>query len=165
MNDTYFQRYIQKAPKDSVVDSLVDSAEQVRGYLSKLTEEQWNYRYADGKWSIKEMVVHIIDTERIMVYRALRFARGDKQELPGFDQDIYVEGSEADKRKSEDILNEYLANRMSTLSLFRTLSNESLGRSGSFSSQSPLSVRDIGKLVSGHEIHHLDILKERYYNL
>lgn len=165
MNDTYFQRYIQKAPKDSVVDSLVDSAEQMRGYLSKLTEEQWNYRYADGKWSIKEMVVHIIDTERIMVYRALRFARGDKQELPGFDQDIYVEGSEADKRKSEDILNEYLANRMSTLSLFRTLSNESLGRSGSFSSQSPLSVRDIGKLVSGHEIHHLDILKERYYNL
>lgn len=165
MNDTYFQRYIQKAAKDSVVDSLVDSAEQMRGYLSKLTEEQWNYRYADGKWSIKEMVVHIIDTERIMVYRALRFARGDKQELPGFDQDIYVEGSEADKRKSEDILNEYLANRMSTLSLFRTLSNESLGRSGSFSSQSPLSVRDIGKLVSGHEIHHLDILKERYYNL
>ena len=165
MNDTYFQRYIQKAPKDSVVDSLVDSAEQMRGYLSKLTEEQWNYRYADGKWSIKEMVVHIIDTERIMVYRALRFARGDKQELPGFDQDIYVEGSEADKRKSEDILNEYLANRMSTLSLFRTLSNESLDRSGSFSSQSPMCVRDIGKLVSGHEIHHLDILKERYYNL
>lgn len=159
---SFYGGYIDLVKSDvTVVEALNQSFSLVLEYFENLSEENANFRYAQDKWSLKEMLLHCIDTERIMVYRALRFSRNDTTELPGFDQDIYVLESEASKKNIAQLIEEYKSVRNATLSLFKGFSTEQLKRSG-IANGKRMSVRALGFVISGHELHHLNICKERY---
>ncbi|TGE06059.1 DinB family protein [Hymenobacter fodinae] len=161
----YYNLYIRNIPAGhDPLQKLREQPKLLKKLLSDLTEEQGKLRYAPGKWSIKEMLVHMIDTERIFAYRALRIARGDQQPLPGFEQDDYVPASGADARTMQSILHEYDTVRAATLSLFESFGPEAFMRTGT-ASNSPTSVRALAYIVPGHEAHHLHILQERYLPL
>ena len=124
------------------------------------------YRYAENKWSIKEILVHIIDDERIFAYRALRYARFDKTELPGFEQDDYTFYSGADERSLESIFEEYEAVRNSTIAMFNGFPSEAFARSGTSTGNiNNRTVRALAYRIAGHELRHIKVIKERYLNL
>ena len=159
--DAYFSRYIDKV---SDVDVLAFLAKQVEGTvteLSRLSDQQARHRYAPGKWSIKEIVGHIADTERIFVYRAVCFARGEKQHLPGFDENDFVAGARFDDRPMKDLLAELTAVREASIRFFSGLNADELTRSGTASGKQ-YSVRAIAYILAGHERHHLGVIRERY---
>lgn len=161
----YFDNYISRVPAGA--EPLTVLAEQpagLRQLIGGLTEEQALTAYAPGKWTIKEMLLHIIDTERIFAYRALRIARGDQQPLPGFDENAYAEESGANARSLSDLFQEYDAVRQATLTLFRSFTPAQLDRTGT-ASNNPLSVRALLFVLPGHEAHHRHILRERYLPL
>jgi hypothetical protein len=159
----YYKNYIQSIEKNgkSIVDSLYSSQAQFENILRSLPKEKEGYAYAEGKWTIKELIQHIIDTERVFCYRAMSFARNDKTSLPGFDQDIFVDNSFANTRDYNELLDEMKTLRESTIQLFKSFSEDVLLRIG-IGSGSNMSVRAIGYLFSGHQIHHLNIIEERY---
>ncbi|GAB3202281.1 putative damage-inducible protein DinB [Pontibacter aydingkolensis] len=157
----YVGNYIKEAKADDLIEGLTASYSYIAGLMQGLTEEQLLHRYAEGKWSIKELLVHMLDTERIFSYRALRFARQDRTELPGFDENAYVAPSKADSRDINSILAEYTAVRTATIELFKSFDEEALNQKGKASGLE-LSVRALGYTILGHEIHHLRILRERY---
>ncbi|SHK69763.1 DinB family protein [Hymenobacter psychrotolerans] len=159
----YYGTYVRLITADPLAALQTQPAE-LRRLLAGLTEEQAQFRYAAGKWSIKEMLVHMIDTERIFAYRALRISRGDTTALPGFEQDDYVPTSEADARPLASILHEYDTVRAATLSLLGSFSAAQLSRRGTASGQ-PVSVRAMSFIMAGHEAHHLHILQQRYLPL
>ncbi|OKL39788.1 DNA damage-inducible protein DinB [Pontibacter flavimaris] len=129
--------------------------------MQGLAEEQLLHRYAEGKWSIKEMMVHLIDAERIFSYRALRFARQDKTELHSFDENLYAQTSKADARDINSIIAEYTSLRTSTIELFKSFDEEALQQVG-VASGKEVSVRALGYTILGHEVHHQKIIRERY---
>ncbi len=157
----YVSNYVQQAQTDDLIEGLTASYVFIMGMLQGLTEEQLLHRYAPGKWSIKEVMVHLMDSERIFAYRALRFARQDKTELPGFDENHYVPASKADAREINTILAEYIAVRNATIELFKSFTEEDLNQTGTASGLT-LSVRALGFIILGHEVHHLKIIRERY---
>ena len=130
-------------------------------FFSAIPKEKLEYRYQPGKWSIKEILLHIIDTERIFMYRLLRIARKDTTPLAGFDQDIYVAPSEANSKSIEDLIGEFSATRMYSLNLISSISDENLKNIGT-ASDSPVSARACGFILLGHSIWHINIIKERY---
>ncbi|TXK50735.1 DinB family protein [Pontibacter qinzhouensis] len=156
--------YVEAAKAEDILAGLAASQQFIINSMLELKEAQLNLRYQPGKWSIKEVLVHVADTERIFAYRALRFARHDKTPLPGFDQDIYVEPSKAAARTITSILNEYAAVRQSTIELFKSFDEEALNQTG-LASNNEISVRAIGYAILGHEIHHLRIIREKYLQL
>jgi hypothetical protein len=158
---TFYKNYIQLAPDLSIPKALIHSSELFLSFFENLTEEKALYRYAPQKWSLKEVLLHCIDTERIMSYRALRFARNDNAELPGFNQDDYVSNSNADQKSVISLLEEYDCTRKATLSLFSSF-NEEIERRSGIASGNRMSVRALGYVISGHELHHLNVCKERY---
>jgi hypothetical protein len=123
--------------------------------------DKFDYRYAEGKWTIKEIIQHLIDCERIFSYRALRFSRNDKTPLPGFDEDSYNENTAGNLRSLQDLLTELAVVRQSTLSLFKSFSQEQLLRIGN-ASDKEISVRAIGFIILGHQKHHQHIFQQRY---
>jgi hypothetical protein len=129
--------------------------------MRAVPEEKLSYRYAEGKWTIKEIMAHLIDDERIYAYRALRFARNDQTELPGFDQDDYAIESAANERSLDDLLEEFAAVRRSTIALFNSFDERVWTRSG-VASGNVMSVRAAAYHIAGHELRHLNIIKERY---
>jgi len=158
----YYERYTALVPAGhNPLELLRSQPQQLRQLLAGLTEEQGRFAYAPGKWTLKEMLVHVIDTERIFAYRALRIARGDQTPLPGFEQDDYVPTSGANARSIQNILAEYDTVRAATLSLLQSFGPEHVSRTGT-ASGNPVSVRALGFLMAGHEAHHLHILQERY---
>lgn len=157
-----FRGYIEQAPSSDVAVSLEVSEEMTIGLMSELTAEQWQTAYAPGKWTLAELFLHMIDTERIMSYRALRFSRGDQTALPGFDENAYVPMSDASNRSAESLLDEFIAVRQSTYLLFSNMSEEQMARTGSFSGYDPISVYEIGLIIAGHVVHHLGVVEERY---
>ena len=158
----YAIMYISLLPEDGlVVKHLKDNLKALRDFIFALPEGKLTYRYAKDKWTIKEVLVHVIDTERIFAYRALRFARNDKTELPGYEQNDYVPYSRAGERSLENIFEEYAAVREATLSLFESFNEEDLLRSG-IANGNPASVRALAYQIAGHELHHMKIIKERY---
>jgi|SRR6056297_67744 len=157
----FYSRYIDKSKGASLLDILEGSRKQIIKMLQQLSEEQAEFRYEDGKWSVKEVIGHMSDTERVMNYRALTFARGDSHELPGFDQDSYVEAANFNDVPLDNLLAAYDVVRSSTISLFSSFTDEMLLANGS-ASGSVFSVRALGFVIAGHEIHHLEILKEKY---
>ncbi len=159
-SDFYF-RYINQVQEEYFLQALMDNAENTPIFLNQLSLSQWHHQYASGKWTIKEVILHVIDSERIFAYRALRIARGDQTPLPGFEQDDYVPLSNANERSPESIINEYKAVRNATLAMFKNFDEEMLNRIGT-ASDSPVSVLALGFIIAGHEQHHLNILKERY---
>ncbi|UCG51812.1 MAG: DinB family protein [Candidatus Latescibacterota bacterium] len=157
----YFERYIKRVPDGDILDILAGQIERVYEFLGGIDEESAAHRYGPDKWSIKQVVGHIVDCERVFSYRALRFARDDKTPLPGFDQDEFVTRGHFDQRSLDDISNELRAVRLATLALFRSFEPEILLRRGT-ASGFEFTVRSIPYLVAGHELHHLDVIQDRY---
>lgn len=158
----YFEKYIQLVEKEvSVVKNLKSSQKEFDVILKNISTEKQNFSYAEGKWTLKELIQHIIDTERIFCYRALCFARNDATSLPGFDQDIFVKNGNANQLDFKKLLKEMKLVRKATIYLFNSFSDESLLRVGT-ASGNKISVRALGYLSSGHQLHHLHIIKERY---
>ena len=157
----YYGRYITLVGGNDVVAALEDQPRETLALLSGLSEEQGDYRYAPGKWSIKEMLGHVIDAERVFSYRALRFARNDRTPLASFEQDDYVRSGGFGDRRLADLIEEFVCVRRATVWLFRTLSPEAWMRRG-IASDNPVSVRAVAYIVAGHELHHRRVLQEKY---
>ncbi|WP_276497453.1 DinB family protein [Pontibacter litorisediminis] len=153
--------YIKQAQADDLIEGLTASYVFITGLVQGLTEEQLLYRYEPGKWSIKEVLVHMMDAERIFSYRALRFARQDKTELPGFEENQYAKASKADARDINSIVAEYTSLRTATIELFKSFDEEALQQKG-VASGLEVSVRALGYIILGHEVHHQKIIRERY---
>lgn len=157
----FYQTYIGKSTDLPLKLGLPVNFEKVLYFLNSIPLERHEYRYAPDKWTIKEVVQHMMDTERIFIYRALRIARRDQTPLPGFDQDEYVVPSQANKRTFESLLSEYKSIRHATDALFNSFDDEMLVAIG-IASNSPISVRALGFIIMGHENHHCEVLRERY---
>ena len=158
----YTIMYIGLLPDDGLIlKHLEDNQRATAEFLRTLPEDTLTYRYAEGKWTIKEILAHLIDDERIYAYRALRFARNDQTELPGFEQDDYALESGANKRSLDELLEEFAVVRKSTIALFNSFDEHVLCRSG-VASGNVMSVRAAAYHIAGHELRHLKIVKERY---
>ncbi len=160
---SYYRPYIMTMVENGkgLIENMNDSLKDILSTLNKIPETKQLYKYADGKWTIKELVQHIIDTERVFAYRTLRFARKDSTDLPGFDQDAFNVTANANSRNFKELLEELFLVRKSSISLFKSFDSETLKAIGTVSG-SEMSVRAIGYIISGHSLHHLKVLKERY---
>ena len=160
----YAEMYMKLLPDDGLIlKHLADNFEQVKNLIYKLPQEKLLYKYAEDKWTIKEILVHIVDDERIYAYRSLCFARDEKQSLPGFEQDEYALMSKANERDLDNIFEEYEAVRRSTIALFNGLPEESLLRKGTGSSSyHAATVRALAYHIAGHEQQHINIIKKKY---
>lgn len=159
--NSYYENYVSKAGDLSLLEALNESFNVTLSFFNNISEDKMEYAYAEGKWSIKEVIQHIIDTERVFAYRALRFSRNDKTELPGFDENAYTPSSEANRRAKVSLIEEYSNVRKSTINLFKSFTNGMLLQSGK-ASGGDMSVRAIGFINIGHEKHHCQVIKERY---
>lgn len=159
--NAYYGTYINKTEGLSLRDDLKRSGEKTISFLNSIPLDKLEYRYAEGKWTIKEIIQHLMDAERIFAYRALRIARKDQTPLPGFEQDDYILPSQANKRSIDDLINEFKAIKSATVALFDSFSDEMLLSLGTASKNS-ISVRALGFIIMGHEIHHCNVIKERY---
>lgn len=159
----YFSRYIDPtiASGKSIIENLEESQHNFENTLKNISEEKQNYAYAEGKWTLKELMQHIIDTERIFCYRALCFSRNDQTSLPGFDQDLFITEGNANERPFHDLLEEMAVVRKGTIQLYKSFSEEALKRVG-VGSGNNMSVRAAGYIISGHQNHHVIIAQERY---
>jgi uncharacterized damage-inducible protein DinB len=159
--NNYYQRYIDLATEEDVVGALDAQSHETAILLRGLSEQQASHRYAPDKWSVKQLVGHVTDAERIFAYRALSIARGETKALPGFDQEPYVANSGADERSIADLAEELAAVRRANVMMLRGLSDEAWRRTGT-ASDNPISVRALAFIMLGHERHHMRILHERY---
>lgn len=159
--NSYYQVYIDKAGDGNVFEELSKNLNTIIHFFESINVEKLHYRYAEDKWTIKEILQHIIDTERVFAYRALRASRNDRTDLPGFDQDAFVVHSHANQKSIVNLLSEYKSVRMATLSLFESFDDRNLAETGIINGSS-LSVRAIGFIIVGHENHHLEIIHKRY---
>ncbi|MAY83772.1 MAG: damage-inducible protein DinB [Flavobacteriales bacterium] len=157
----YYQSYIEKVPEGNLVDLLDFSLSESLKTLVMIPESKGDHRYEEGKWSIKDILQHLIDTERIFCFRALAFSRGEQNEIAGYDHDLYVQNANADQRSMKSLLEELRRLRASTIDLFKSLNDEQLKLKGKANGQ-VLSVEQIGHVIIGHEMHHVAIIEERY---
>jgi len=153
--------YINALEDVSLIEGLEKGKDQLVAFISAIPTEKLEYRYAENKWTIKDIILHLIDAERIFGYRALRIGRGDKTPLAGFEENDYIPNAMANNRTVESLLEEFQWVRNSTLILFKNFSNEQLLYLGT-ASENAISVRAIGFLITGHQNHHLKIIEERY---
>lgn len=160
---SYFEQYMELVTKEgkSILQNLEETQDAFHSLLITIPEEKWTFAYDKDKWTLKELVQHIIDTERIFAYRALCFARKDTTDLPGFDQDIFVLNDNANERDFLEMLEEMQTLRKSSIQLFKSFSEDVFLRIG-VASNNKMSVRALGYLFSGHQKHHFNIIKERY---
>jgi hypothetical protein len=159
----YFEQYIKLVYSEdiTILESLERSQKEFESLLKSVPKKQQGFSYAQGKWTLKEVIQHIIDTERIFCYRALCFARNDKTSLPGYDHDLFVTNDNSNDRNYDDLLEEMQVLRKSTIQLYKSFSEGALLRIG-VASDKKMSVRALGYVFSGHQKHHLNIVKERY---
>ena len=158
----YYSRYIDKVSKDTALISGFEADKKmVIDFFSSLPKEKLEYRYQPEKWTIKELLLHIIDTERIFMYRLLRIARKDTTALAGYDQDIYIEPSEANSKSLEELIHEFTITRLYSINLISSISEENLKNFGT-ASDSTISARACAFILLGHSIWHIEIIKERY---
>jgi uncharacterized damage-inducible protein DinB len=160
----YYGRYIARVPEGDIIAILATQIPDTIAMLRELGEEQALRAYAPGKWTIKEVIGHMCDAERIFSYRALRFARNDATELPGFDENEYVPQAGSNQRPLASLLAEFAAVRSATVALFAGLPADAWTRTGSANGQA-VSVRAIANILAGHELHHRAIITERYLGL
>jgi hypothetical protein len=159
----YFERYVNLVPEGDLNDILIQSLQNTTDVFSTVSEDQAIYRYAPGKWSLKEVFCHITDNERIMSYRLLRIARGDKTPLAGYDQESLMSGASFDKCPLTDLIEDYTAVRGATLTLLKGLSEEELSRRGIVNNNES-TARAWAYIIAGHEIHHMNVIKAKYLN-
>lgn len=157
----YYESYINKVTNDNIIEFLDDQLKRSISLFSSLPPEKENYSYAEGKWSIKEVLGHVTDSERIFAYRALCIARGEKQSLPGYEQDDYVIAGNFKERKLNELLNEFKLQREANITLFNSFPGEVLTNRGK-ANENIITVRAIIYIIAGHTEHHLDIIKTRY---
>jgi uncharacterized damage-inducible protein DinB len=157
----YYATYISKVEGDNIKDVIKKYSEPLLQFYTSLPEDKAEYRYADGKWTVKELLLHIIDAERIFSYRALRIARKDATPLPGFDENAYTPASKASDRTLQSLKDEFTAVRKATDIMISTFDEEQLSQRGTASDQ-PVTVNAIAFIMFGHMIHHKQILEERY---
>lgn len=158
----YFEQYIAKVKNSNDILAQLKKQENiVLDLITALSDKQMNYAYEEGKWSVAELLNHLIDTERIFSFRALSLARGEAASLPGFDDDAYVQSSFANAKSKIQLKEEYSTNRKSTIALFRGFENECVDIMGEANGLK-ISVRAILYIIAGHEVHHLQVLNEKY---
>ncbi len=159
---SFYQPYLDCVPNDgNLLQHLKEIKIETDELISGLSKEQIIYRYSEGKWTIKDILVHLADCERIFIYRATRIARGDKTDLPGFDETLFASNANANNRQVESILKELEALRVSSILFIETLDEEALNRTGTANGY-PMSTRLLVNHIYGHHRHHLNIIRERY---
>lgn len=158
----YAADYVKSCPTDDIIGNLEENSKEVSSYLSSISEEDSKYRYAEGKWTVREMIQHIIDAERIFSYRACRIARMDKTPLASFDENEFAKNSNGNARMIELLREEFSAVRKSTLLMFKSFTDEML-KQRSVVSGNEVTVHAIGFIIPGHAWHHLNILRTRYF--
>lgn len=159
----YYQKYINLVGEDSITDGFRVQRERITDFLLSISEEDANKAYAPGKWTIKELMQHVIDTERVFSFRAMAFARQDPNSFPGFEEDDYARVSDANRRIWLDLVAEFWAVRGSTETLFQSFTDQMLLQIGR-ANQNPMSVRAVAYVCLGHVYHHLQVVKDRYLN-
>jgi uncharacterized damage-inducible protein DinB len=158
---SFYAGYIGLVPDGDLLHTLEQQMRDTQALLRPIGEDKSRFRYAAGKWSVRDVVGHMADSERVFTYRALRFARRDATPLPGYDEKAWGEGSSAHSRTLASLLDDFQTLRAATLSLFRGFSEEEWGRAGTANNVA-ITVRALGYVVAGHERHHVKILTERY---
>lgn len=157
----FFSRYIDRVPDGDIVAHLESQGNTTQKLLASIGEEKASYRYAPDKWSIKQVVGHITDAERVFAYRLVAIARGEKQSLPGFEENDYVDNGNFDAHALSELVEGFATTRRATLALVRSLDDEAWQRRG-VANNNPISARAIAWVTAGHERHHLNVLRERY---
>jgi uncharacterized damage-inducible protein DinB len=156
-----FQGYINEAPDDDLMISLQENTKRFRKLLKKIPRKKIDYAYTDGKWTIREMLQHIIDAERVFAYRAIWFARKDPSPLPGFEENDWAVNSKAKERKWKDLINEFEFLRASSIYLFSSFDEEQLRNEGT-ANNNKCNVAALGFVIAGHVEHHMKVIREKY---
>jgi DinB superfamily len=159
---TFFSRYVDLVRGLDVIEALVRSAQAMEDCLDRLDEEKGNFRYAENKWTVKELVCHVIDADRIFAFRALTFARGDKSPLPGFEENEYAPETNAEARGLLQLNAELQRLGMTHVDLFGSFTPSMLQRSG-VANGNEVSVVNLGYILAGHKLHHVGVINERYF--
>jgi hypothetical protein len=157
----YYRGYVGHVTEEEILPVLRSQMDALDVLLGRVTPERETYRYAEGKWSIREIIGHLIDAERVFGYRAFCIARGETQNLPGFDQNEYMLSAPYDRIDLEDLLSEFRLVRHSNIAMLRNLNDEAWMRIGT-ANESPVSVRALAFIMAGHLRHHMGVLRERY---
>ena len=157
----HFGRYVEAVPDGDIVAFMESQGNATQKMLASIGEEKGGYRYEPGKWSIKQVIGHVADAERVFAYRLMAIARGEKQSLPGFDENDYVNSANFDARPLSELAEGLAATRRATLALVRSLDEEAWNRRG-LASNNPVSARALAWVTAGHERHHLNVLRDRY---
>ena len=160
----YFNTYIKLVEETDLITALLNHGDEADSFFSKINESETLYRYAEGKWTIKEILQHVIDAERIFCYRALSFARREQVCLAGFDENQYAANSHANDIAWSSLLSDFKIVRKNSISLFNSFTNDDLDHTGKASDYS-ISVRALGYIIAGHCMHHMNIVKERYLSI
>ena len=159
----YYNQYLPLVKDGDILEILEEQSIYVQKFISAISEEQGNSTYAFGKWTIKEVLGHLLDTERVLAYRALRISRRDKQPMAGYDQDIYIKNSRYYKKSLKEIADEMLLLRAANLKFFQSFEEEDLMQTGT-ANEFEFSVRAILYILAGHELYHINFIKENYLN-
>ncbi len=157
----FYQGYVDLVPSHEIVSELNDSMNKLMEIYTGINESWGDYRYAENKWTVKEVLQHIIDTERVFAYRSMCIARKDPTNLPGFDENTYAANVDCSDRLLSEVLEEFVINRKSIILLFKSFKPETMVLSGT-ANESSITVGAMGIIVSGHSTHHLNVLQERY---
>ncbi len=157
----YYENYIKLVEGEDILKILNDQSKKTQDVLNSFSEHRGNFRYADGKWTVKEVVGHLLDTERVFAYRALCIARGEKKSLIGFDQDDYVKEGNFNRRELFELNYDFRLLRESNLLLFRSFTPEMLRKRG-FANETSVTPLAILFMIAGHEKHHMNVLREKY---
>jgi len=157
----YYGSYVSEVPGEDALPVLIAQRASTASFLATIPAARAGFRYAEGKWSLREVIGHLSDSERIFCYRLLRFARADETPLAGFDENRYVPAGEFERRSLADVAGEFAAVRDATLGLVRSLDETQLGRSG-LANGKPITARALAWIIAGHEAHHLRVIRERY---
>ena len=156
-----FSKYVTLVAEGDIIQTLEQQIENSLSLLRTIPSDKANFRYAPDKWSVKELLGHVIDSERIFSYRALSFARNDQTPLPGYEQDDYVRDADFDSRNLADMAEEFATVRLATIQLFRPLNETEWLRHGK-ANENDVSVRALAYIIAGHELHHMAVLRSRY---
>ncbi|HLF33781.1 MAG TPA: DinB family protein [Cyclobacteriaceae bacterium] len=157
----FYQGYVKLATEENIVEGLENNEKEILDFFVRLAGEKFNYRYAPGKWTVREVLQHVTDNERILSYRALRISRGDKTPLAGYEQDDYVNALKINHLRNEDLIGEWRAVRHASKIQFRNMHPDLYEYEG-FANNNNFNVEFLGRVIIGHARHHLEILKERY---
>ena len=157
----FYHGYVERVQENDLNQALINSLPELQSFVMKIPENKYEFAYAQDKWKLKEVLQHVADTERIMQYRALRFSRNDQIPLPGFEEKDYIKNGNSENLSFNQIVEDLVNVRRSTISFFKSCSDDMLMRKG-LANNGSVTVRAIGYIIAGHQLHHLNVIKERY---